>query len=92
MISSVSVYSSYQITSSLVVQGLMSETNNSFYLVRNIAHVLTGIGMLVIFSKIPYTLIEKFAKHIFLLTVVVLFAVLVVGTTYNGATGWLDIP
>ena len=65
MISSVSVYSSYKITSRMVASGVMSETTNHFYFARNVMHVSIGILMMVICSKISYHFFEKFARHIF---------------------------
>lgn len=92
MISSVSVYSSFKVTSGMVAKWVLDEANNYFYLLRNITHVLMGVMMLVIASKIPYTLYEKYAKNIFALTLILLIVVLFVGVRLNGARGWLDIP
>lgn len=85
MISSVSVYSSFKVTSRMVAAGSMSETNNYFYFFRNIMHVSMGIIMMVICSKIPYHFFEKFARHIFMAGLVFLSMVFIVGTEYNGA-------
>jgi len=92
MISSVSVYSSYKITSRMVASGVMSETTNHFYFARNVMHVSIGILMMVICSKISYHFFEKFARHIFAAWLVFLSMVFVIGTEYNGAKGWIDIP
>ena len=51
-----------------------------------------GVMMLIIASKIPYTLYEKYAKNIFALALILLVVVLFVGVRLNGARGWLDIP
>ena len=94
MISSVSVYSSFNITTTLMSQGRLAETSNSFYLERSMSHVAIGILMLVIFSKIPYVLIEKYARHIFIGALLLLVLVFVpgIGTNLNGASGWIDVP
>ena len=92
MISSVSVYPSFKITSRMVAQGLLPESNNYFYLSKNIAHVIIGLLSLMIFSKIPYFVFEKHAKNIFLGSIFLLFLVLIVGVEYNGARWWLNIP
>lgn len=92
MISSVSVYSSYKITSRMVASGVMSETTNHFYFFRNVMHVSIGILMMVICSKISYHFFEKFARHIFTAWLIFLSMVFVIGTEYNGAKGWIDIP
>ncbi len=92
MISSVSVYPSFKITSRLVTQGLLDEPNNSFYLFKNISHVIVSILMLIIFSKIPYFLIEKYIREIYFSILFLLFLVLFVWSEYNGAKWWLNIP
>jgi cell division protein FtsW len=92
MISSVSVYGSFKLTSGMVAEGKLSEANNYFYLLRHIIHVLMGIGMMTIVSKIPYIFWEKNAKNLFGVMAFLLFIVLIVGEEYNGARGWLNIP
>ncbi len=92
MISSVSVYPSFKITSRLVSQWLLPESNNYFYLSKNIIHVLVGLFCLMIFSKIPYFLFEKHVKPIFYGSLLGLFLVLFIGVEYNGAKWWLNIP
>jgi cell division protein FtsW len=94
MISSVSVYSSFKITSLQVAQGRLEEASNAFYLLRNMAHVSMGVLMLVIFSKTPYTFLEKYSRQLFIGTLFLLALVFVpgVGTELNGAKGWIDLP
>ena len=92
MISSVSVYPSFKITSRMVSQGLLPESNNYFYLSKNIAHVLVGLFSLMIFSKIPYFLFEKHVRPIFYGSLLALFLVLFIWVEYNGAKWWLSIP
>lgn len=92
MISSVSVYPSFKITSRMVVQGLIDEPNNSFYLFKNISHVIVSIIMLIVFSKIPYFFLEKYVREIYFSVLFLLFLVLFVGSEYNGAKWWLNIP
>ena len=92
MISSVSVYSSFKVTSKMVAAGTLWETQNYFYLLRNIFNVLMGVSIMVICSKIPYQFFEKFARHIYVACVIFLSLVFVIGTEYNGAKGWIDLP
>ena len=92
MISSVSVYSSFKITSLQVSKWNLEQAHNYFYLLRNMIHVGISITALAIFSKIPYTFYEKNAKNIFIFSLFFLFIVLFIGTKYNGARGWIDIP
>lgn len=76
----------------MVSQGSLETAHNYFYLLRNILHVGISICALVIFSKIPYSIYERYAKNIFAACFFLLFIVLFVGAEYNGARGWLDIP
>ncbi len=92
MISSVSVYSSFKVTSRMVAAGILGETQNNFYLLRNIFNVAMGVSIMVVCSKIPYHIFEKFARHIFIIGVGFLSLVFIIGTEYNGAKWWIDIP
>ncbi len=92
MISSVSVYPSFKITSRMVSQWLISESYNYYYLSKNIAHVIVGMFSLMLFSKIPYFFFEKHVKIIFAGSFLALLLVLLVWVELNGAKWWLDIP
>ncbi len=92
MISSVSVYSSFKVTSRMVSQWTLEEAHNYFYLLRNMIHIAISLLALVIFSKIPYITYEKYAKNIFVGCLFLLFVVLFIGREYNGARWWIDIP
>lgn len=92
MISSVSVYSSFKVTSRMLTDGRLDEANNYFYLLRNMMHVALGVIVLALTSKIPYTFLEKHAKNIFAITFFFLIVVLFIGAKLNGARGWIDIP
>jgi cell division protein FtsW len=92
MISSVSVYPSFQVTSKMLATGKIEEVNNHFYLVRNISHVIIWLFIFAFVAKTPYIWFERYAKPIFFGGIVLLIAALVVGVSYNGAKWWLDIP
>jgi len=66
MISSVSVYPSFQVTSKMVTAGSLDSPSNSFYLFRNLSHVFIALVVFVFVVKIPYHWFEKYAKHIFI--------------------------
>ena len=70
MISSVSVYPSFKLTSGWVAKELIGEPYNHYFILRHIFYVALGILMIVIFSKIPYQYLEKYAPYIFLITLV----------------------
>jgi len=92
MMSSVSVYSSNSVTERMVALWRIDESNNYFYLLRHLMYVFLWVGALAIVSKIPFMFIEKYAKHIFWLALLMLFAVLIIWEEYNGAKWWLNIP
>ncbi len=85
MISSVSVYPSYKVTNTLVLKGILDETSNSFYLVRNITHVMIALIALFIFIRVPYQWYEKHSRYIFFGSAFLLLVVLFVGRELNGA-------
>lgn len=94
MISSVSVYDSYKVTTGLVNKGVLDEVSNSYYLFQTIGNVFVGFIMLAAFSKIPYQLYEKYAHYFYALGIFVLILVFVpkIGNELKGAKGWINIP
>lgn len=92
MISSVSVYPSYNVTSRMVELGRLDEANNWFYLVRNIMHVFIASLAFAFFVKFPTDAIERSARGIFAGGLAFLMLVLFIGAEYNGARGWISIP
>jgi cell division protein FtsW len=92
MISSVSVYSSFKVTSTMVKNWLITESYNYFYVIRNIAHVVISMIILWIFVKIPYTFFEKHARYIFFWTLSLLIVVLLMWITLKWARWWISIP
>lgn len=92
MISSVSVYPSYKVTTAMVALWKLTEPSNSFYLIRNISHVIISLITLAFFAKTSYKNFEKYAKHIFWWTLIFLVIVLFVWVTYNWARWWINIP
>jgi cell division protein FtsW (lipid II flippase) len=77
MISSVSVYPSFQVTSKMLAAGKTDEVSNSFYLTRNIMHVAITLLVFVFVAKTPYKLFEKYAKQIFLGSLIFMVIVLI---------------
>lgn len=92
MISSVSVYGSFRVTSQLADAGLIETAYNHFYVLRSITHFVLAIIIIAVVSKIPYKLFEKYANYIFGLAFFLLILVLVVGWGHQGAQRWIDIP
>lgn len=93
MIASVSVYESYQLTERLVLQGIRTEPTNSFYLWRSFLHVVFGMGALGIGIMLPYRLWSYLARPLFILTLILLIAVLIpgIGASYGTARSWILI-
>ncbi len=92
MISSVSVYSSFRLTSIFERSGLIDQAYNHFYVLRNMSHVFIGLVALVFLVKIPYTLWEKYSKYVIGANLLLLVYVLFFGENLNGATGWINVP
>lgn len=92
MISSVSVYSSFRITSLLQSSWTLEETNNHFYVLRNIIHVIIWLTALLFLVKVPYSFWEKNAKNILYGCLFLLAYVLFFWTTWNWATWWINVP
>lgn len=88
MISSVSVFKSYQLTSQLTGQGY-----NSFYLWRSFAHVIVGTVLMVFFSFIPYRLWERYAKVMFFFCIGLQLLLLLPGfaADWGTANSWLRL-
>ncbi len=88
MIASVSVFQSYQLT-----QRLVGEGSNSFYLWRTFIHVILGMGAMAITASIPYRVWEKWARPMFLLTSVLLMAVLIpwFNSGWGTSRSWLRL-
>lgn len=92
MISSVSVYSSFRVTSGLEKAWTINEAYNYFYVIRNITHVIVSMVMLLFLVKIPYSFFEKYAKNIFLWVYWLMILVLIIWQTINWAKWWINIP
>lgn len=92
MISSVSVYSSFKVTNTMVKNWLLDEAYNYFYVIRNISHVIISIVVLWILVKVPYTLYEKHARYIFFWSLSLLLVVLLMWITLKWARWWIAIP
>jgi len=92
VISSVSVYSSFKITDVMVKKGYIWESYNYFYVLRNIAHVITSLVVLWLVVKIKYSFFEKYSKQIFLFALFLLLVVLWLWMSLKWARWWINIP
>ncbi len=73
------------------VAGLEQAQDGLYFFKRQAIGVGIGVVALVAASLIPYRVYRRFAWPIFLVTVALLVAVLVVGTRIYGATRWLPL-
>lgn len=92
MISSVSIFESYELTKKWFSDWKIEETYNSFYMQRNIIHVIMWFILLAIIVKIPFLFFEKLAPFFLWITTLLLWYVHFFWVTYNWAKGWIDIP
>lgn len=92
MISSVSVYGSFRVTSILEKAWNIDAAYNYFYVIRNISHIFISMILLLFLVKIPYHLFEKYSKHILWANVLLMIYVLLFWETLNWATWWIQVP
>jgi cell division protein FtsW len=94
MVSSVSVFQSYQITSALVSKGLATEPSNSFYLWRHVWRALLSIPIGFLMIYFPLNAWKKVALPLFVVSILMLVALFLpgVGANYGTSTSWINIP
>lgn len=92
MISSVSVYGSFRVTSVMEKAWYIEHAYNHFYVIRNIIHVIISMILLWVLVKIPYTYFEKYAKYFLIISMILLIVVLFAWENFNWARWWLKIP
>lgn len=82
MISSVSVYRSY------ILFG-----TNDYFLIRHLMYFGLSLLVMTIFTKTSYTLLEKYAQPIYMLSAILLVLLFIpgVGKELNGAKWWIVI-
>ncbi len=94
MISSVSVYESYQLTSSMANHGLLPEPTNSFYLWRHIWRVVIAVPICFLMIYFPINIWKKSALVLFVVSLLLLIALFLpgVGANYGTSTSWINLP
>ncbi len=65
--------------------------NSASYFTSQSVFALMGIAVLLFVSRVPYDWYRKFYRLIYAVTVLLLVAVLLVGTNVNGATRWISL-
>jgi len=92
MISSVSVWGSFRVTSNQAAAWFIENAYNHFYVIRNIIHVLVSMVIVWVLVKLKYTYYEKYSRHIFWLAIILLIVVLILWQAYKWARWWISIP
>ncbi len=94
MISSVSVYQSYQITSDMARKGLIDAATNSFYLWRHFWRAIIGIPLGFLAIYFPLGFWKRSALPLFVISILLLIALFLpgVGANYGTSTSWIDLP
>lgn len=73
-------------------KGLIEDTYNHFYVLRNIAHVFVWMLALGVLVKIHFSFFEKYSKHIFMICLFGLAFVLISWLSLKWARWWISIP
>ncbi len=94
MISSVSVYESYQLTNGMVKQGLMAEPTNSFYLWRHFWRAIISIPVWIFCIYFPLKFWKKAALPLFVASIFLLLVLFIpgIGANYGTSTSWINLP
>lgn len=70
----------------------LSESGDSYkYFSKQLLFAILGIIAMLFISKIDYRFYQKFYKHAWILSVILLVAVKLIGTEVNGAKRWISI-
>jgi cell division protein FtsW len=72
-------------------RGLLAADDPAYYLKRQALFALVGVAFLVLLARIDFRSLRRLGGPLLLTSVVLLVAVLVVGTTVNGARRWLPV-
>ena len=80
------IYSSSQYTAAIQYDG-----NSTYYFQRQAIFVCVGIIGAVIVSKFDYHWLKRLSKPLYLLSIILLLAVMVLGVASHGRTRWLRI-
>ena len=70
----------------------LSESGNSYaYFSKQLIFAILGLFAMAFISKIDYRFYQKFYKHAWILSVILLVAVKVIGKEVNGAKRWISV-
>lgn len=89
MISSVSVYSSFDVTNKMFLEWKISEPYNYFYLLRSISHIAISLIIMAIIIKINSNFFEKYSKYFLLASLALLIVTIATTDEIKWAKWWL---
>ncbi|MFT4060985.1 MAG: FtsW/RodA/SpoVE family cell cycle protein [Edaphocola sp.] len=89
VLSLLSLLAVYSATGSLAWR---MDKSSGFYLVKQFAFLLAGIGIIFVVHKINYTKFARFSVLLFLLSIPLLIYTLFFGTTLNEGSRWIKLP
>lgn len=70
----------------------LSESGNSYrYFVRQLIFAIAGIACMVFISKVDYRFYQKFYKHAWWISIILLVLVLLIGREVNEAKRWIYV-
>lgn len=94
MISSVSVYESYELTESMTRKGILEAPTNDFYLWRHLSRVAISIPLFFLAANVPMSFWKKIALPFFVFSLALMIALFLpgVGANYGTSTSWIDLP
>jgi cell division protein FtsW len=72
-------------------RGLLAADDPAYYLKRQALYALVGIALLVLLARLDFRPLRKLGGPLLITSVILLVAVLLVGTTVNGARRWLPL-
>ncbi len=75
---------------SLLALYSLSAAGGTNYFLRQAVFSLLGFGVMLFTATLDYRYIQKYSTFLYFTTLLVLFLVLLFGTTVNGTAGWLS--
>lgn len=91
MISSVSVFSSFDITNKQFAKWLIDKPYNYFYLMRSISHVVIWLIALAIIVKIKPSFFEKYSPYFLWVSIILIIISLLTAQEIKWAKWWIII-
>ncbi|MBX2931018.1 MAG: FtsW/RodA/SpoVE family cell cycle protein [Chitinophagaceae bacterium] len=86
----ISILVVYSATGSLAYK--MNRGNNEFYLFKQLAMTILGLGVIYVTHRINYTFFLKFANILFYISIPLLLYTLFFGSSINEGSRWIKLP